>query len=145
MKRSSFLKKGALFAFLGILTCSLYLHKKFSEKALLQTSYSANDSFIPIPIKKYSKANIPSIEVQVEGISVMAELDLGLKGELSFSPAFVELLKEKRYLGANTFYGIRGIPHSKRIFEIPCATIAAAAAAAELAARCYCALPRGAQ
>lgn len=75
--------------------------------------------FFSVPILKFSLAQIPSLMVQVEGRDIMVELDLGLRGEASFSQEVIKNIREKTLVGERTMYGARGKSYRTSRYKAP--------------------------
>lgn len=79
--------------------------------------------FIPISISKFTAANQPCISAKINDQTISLMLDLGLRGQFSFSSQFLSGIENKTYLRSKKMYGIRGIEYEEKIFEIPEITI----------------------
>jgi hypothetical protein len=66
-----------------------------------------------------SGARIPCLQAEVEGISFLAQLDMGFAGVLSLPKDLLEQLTHKSDAGTVLFTGIRGKKYETQVFTIP--------------------------
>ena len=74
--------------------------------------------FEEVPIVE-SFANIPCIEIEIEGKKIMAEVDLGSTKLISLPGEFLKELNHKSFLKQGSYYGIRGKKYHSDLYEIP--------------------------
>lgn len=136
------MKRTRLFSFLCLLGISSLLYAciskisqkgSLSEKSLAPLEESVgiatkksqhikwknHSYFLPITISKFTRANLPCLLVQLNDNQICAILDLGFRGQLSFSSRFFEHLRNKKYLRSQKMYGIRGGEYEENLYEIP--------------------------
>jgi hypothetical protein len=117
-------KKWALFFFLIISVLSYFwIFKSFQKKEppekpiYIKNSYGPY--FFPIKISKFTASNLPCISAEIENSSVSVVLDLGFRGQFSFSSEFLKTIKDKKYLRTKKIYSIRGIEYNEKFYKIP--------------------------
>ena len=73
--------------------------------------------FISVPICQFSSANIPHIQVAIEDKKILTAIDLGFGGGLSLP---IEVLQDlnKRLIGNNRSFGIRGKQYENDVYEL---------------------------
>jgi hypothetical protein len=90
---------------------SVYIPKHVKEKI---GSY-----FFPIPISKFTRTDIPCLLLNLNNLSVSAELDLGQKGNLTISKEIIDQIQEKTLLGEKTSRGIQGKIYKAKVYQGP--------------------------
>lgn len=75
--------------------------------------------FTIIPVVKFTEANLPCILIHIENKTVLAELDLGFRGNFSFSKELLEQIPSKKYIRSKKIFGIGGHEYTKKIFHMP--------------------------
>jgi hypothetical protein len=109
-----------------VLPC-IWISKSFCKGAPPQKTQHVKCTygsyFIPINISKFTAANQPCISAKINDRTVSLMLDLGLRGQFSFSPQFLSGIENKTYLRSKKMYGIRGTEYKEKIFEVPEITI----------------------
>lgn len=75
--------------------------------------------YIPLKIKGYSSADIPCLELEIEGNKITAEFDLGYEGELGLPFEFLQNLKDKSFLRSRVSYGLGGKKYSSSVYALP--------------------------
>lgn len=110
--------------FLGILSLPYIWLSKASQKGMptektQHVKCKHSSYFFPIPILKFTSANLPCLSVQINGDVVSAMLDLGFRGQFSFSSQFLEGIENKKYLRSKKMYGIRGGEYEEKLYEVP--------------------------
>lgn len=75
--------------------------------------------FFSVPVEECKVTRLPSIALEVEGYTVWAVLDLGLKGNFTFHDTFLSQLKKKTYVSSTKRYDFRGNEYERKIYEIP--------------------------
>lgn len=123
MKRGEDLRKLTLLPFLSLLGVlllgALFLFRSSHFQRPQHTISVGGDYFLPIPIINFTRPGIPCLAVTIESKTIAAELDLGLRGDLSFSSSFISKVQDKKYLRSKTMYGIRGVGYEKKLYELP--------------------------
>ena len=114
---------GLSFCILGVVVLGavVFFRPDFIQKTRLPTSQTGD--FSPIPIVKFTRGDVPCVSVTVENKTISAELDLGFRGDISFSHEFLKRVENKKYLRSKMMYGVRGGGHEEKIYEIPKACI----------------------
>lgn len=110
--------------FLGILSLPYFWFSKTSQKGVSsektqQVKCKNAHYFLPISISKYTRSDLPCISVQINGEVASAMLDLGFRGQFSFSSQFLEHIEHKKYLRSKKMYGMRGGEYEEKLYEVP--------------------------
>lgn len=109
-------KKGLIFSFLGILVLSsigLFLWRKSYQQPTRFTYFAS------VPSVRFSDAQIPTIDIEIEDKIFAAKLDLGFVGQVSATAKLVEEITEKTFIGHHFSCGWNGKKHENKIYEIP--------------------------
>lgn len=75
--------------------------------------------FFPLPITKFTASNQPCLMILVDDFPVNVMLDLGFRGQFSFSPIFLGQIKNKKFISSKKMYGIRGGEYLERLYLGP--------------------------
>lgn len=120
-KKSAFLFT-LLLCTLAIVPC-IWLFTHFVQKPSVKKSShlkcSRNHYFFPLSITKFTASNQPCLDIQIDGQTVSAMLDLGFRGQCTFSSAFLERIETKTFSGSMKMYGVNGIEYHENLFKIP--------------------------
>ena len=81
--------------------------------------YKHGPYFFPVLVEKFTAADLPCLAVQMDGDVVSAMLDLGFRGQFSFTSRFLQQIENKKYLRSKKMYGIRGGEYEESLYEIP--------------------------
>ena len=95
----------------------LYVFAEFFNTAHVKCEYGAY--FFPIAISKFTRADSPCIQINVNHVAVSAMLDLGFCGQFAFSSELLSRITEKKYLRIEKMYGVRGNSYDENLYEIP--------------------------
>jgi hypothetical protein len=114
-------KKWMLYSilFLGVLIASFVWFFKDSGSMYARVQYEDTAFYIPTVINQYSAANIPRINVEIEGKEYLLDLDLGFHGDSILNPSVLSEIKEKTFVHSTFLYGIRGKKYDRDIYKIP--------------------------
>ncbi len=94
---------------------------KFTKEQ--KTHDSRTEYFVSVPISEYSSANLPCVNVEIEGRQLLFLLDLGFRGDLSLDNDVLDSLDSKTFVGERRTYGVRGKPYTNKSYRIPKAVI----------------------
>lgn len=75
--------------------------------------------YIKAPIAKWSSIQSPCIDVAIENKTFSMELDLGFRGNLTFTKPYVDTISSKTFLKEKLMYGIRGKEYVTKLYQIP--------------------------
>lgn len=108
----------------GLITYQFIRTSKSSQEVPIpnQTDHVKNKQasyFLPISISKFTTTDLPCLDIRIDDVSELALLDLGFRGQFSFSPKTLAQIKNKKLIGNTKMYGIRGGEYEERLFEIP--------------------------
>lgn len=102
--------------FLLILACSCSVTHKSTEKPIAKKN---TPYFISVPLSKFSVIQSPCVEIEIEGRKFSAELDLGFRGDLTFTTETMNLISSKYFIREKPMYGIRGKEYTTKLYQIP--------------------------
>ncbi|MBX7066638.1 MAG: hypothetical protein K1X28_05355 [Parachlamydiales bacterium] len=108
----------------AVLSIGIYVfHSISKEEPHLQSTKHLKNSygpyFFPIAIAKFSSANLPSLIIKLNGNDVLAELDLGFRGEAVLPKEVLERIEDKQFIDEKTMYGPRGASYKKKRYKAP--------------------------
>jgi hypothetical protein len=89
------------------------------ESSLTHIKHTQGAYFYPIPLSKFTAANQPCLPVEINGHEATVILDLGFRGQFSFSSNFLKNIENKTYLHSRKMYGVRGGEYEEPVFEVP--------------------------
>lgn len=75
--------------------------------------------FITAPITKWSATQAPCLDILIEKKRISVELDLGFRGNVTFTKQWVDSLSSKTFLREKTMYGIRGKEYATNLYQVP--------------------------
>lgn len=75
--------------------------------------------FITAPITKWSSIQSPCLDVCIEDKTFPVELDLGLRGNITFTKESTDAITSKVFLREKPMYGIRGKEYPTKLYQIP--------------------------
>lgn len=111
------IRKYFFLIFLFATSCNISNNQKitqFEESPRNQKPY-----FITVPITKWSAIQAPCVDIRIENKTFPVELDLGFRGNLTFTAQWVETLSSKTFLREKSMYGIRGKEYATKLYQIP--------------------------
>ncbi|MBU6382699.1 MAG: hypothetical protein KGR16_00055 [Verrucomicrobia bacterium] len=107
---------------LGICISWSVFHLKYKQGTPLQPTKSLKEYptyFFSVPILELSSTGVPYLIIQIEGKKIKVELDLGFRGEATFSKEVIQNIKGKTFVGQRTMYGARGKSYQKKEYKAP--------------------------
>jgi hypothetical protein len=111
------IRKYFLLIFLFTTSCNISNNQEitqFEESPRNQKPY-----FVAAPITKWSTIQAPCLDIRIENKTFSVELDLGFRGDLTFTKQWVETLSSKTFLREKPMYGIRGKEYATKLYQIP--------------------------
>ncbi len=81
--------------------------------------------FVPVPFTKFSSIQSPCVDVNIDGKVFSMELDLGYRGDITFTKESTDLILSKDFICEKPMYGIRGKEYSTNLYRVPKAKIGA--------------------
>lgn len=102
-----------LLAIIGFLLKKPNIKKEEISQTVLK-SY-----FVPVSITKFSSIQAPCLDVQIGNNTFSMELDLGLRGDLSISSAYIDQIEPKEFIETQLRYGFREKEYQINFYQIP--------------------------
>lgn len=75
--------------------------------------------FRTIPVIKFTEAGLPCLLIHLENRTLLAELDLGFRGNISFSKGFLDQIDSKKYIRSKKMFGLKGREYTTKIYQVP--------------------------
>lgn len=105
--------------------CSCTLNRKTETVLTVESDQKKETYFVPIPFTKFSSIQSPCVQVNIDGKTFSVELDLGYRGDLTFTKETIDLISSKSFICEKPMYGIRGKEYPTSLYRIPKAKIGA--------------------
>lgn len=105
--------------FLTVLTIFGYLFLKRPNSKKNETyQATCKPYFVPVSISKFSSIQAPCLDVQIGNETFSMELDLGMRGALSISTAYIDRVISKQFVEDQPRYGFRGKEYQTNFYQI---------------------------
>ncbi len=75
--------------------------------------------FVTIPISEFSSAQLPLLNIEIEGQQLLVQLDLGFRGHIAIEKTVLDSIDAKTLIGEKLTYGIRSKKYREKSYRIP--------------------------